>query len=243
MSEEIATPEEKVPDAPRSPYAVLFELEGVAANVRRAEYDALCNLITDGTTPMNVLLYARHCLNRSPAAYLKELLAVLGSKSKDISGLAKEIQNGTSIFLTSDEATLNSQVAAVLEEALSRHMGVLVVTGLPESLAKAALQKWGAPYDRLKVISHATPERRSPDLDDWLRMAKAVALPARQCVALASSQLAVKSALSAGLRCIAVPDEFTSFQDFSGADAVLDAESDWPAAELLETVAPVRPFI
>lgn len=243
MSEETATPEEKKADAPRSPYAVFFELEGAATHVRRAEYDALCNVITDASTPMTALHYARHCLNRSPSAYLKGLLSTLGAKAKDVAALAKEIENGASIFLTSEKATLNPQVAGIVDEALKRHMEVVMVTGCPEALARVALEKWGAPYDRMKVISHSSSDRAAPDLDDWLKAAKSVSLPPRQCVALAGSQLAVKSALSAGMRSIAVPDEFTSFQDFSGADAVLDADSDWSAAELLETVAPVRPFI
>lgn len=243
MSAESATQEEKKTEAPRSPYALFCELEGVIANVRRAEYDALCNVIADGASSMTMKLYVRHCLNRSPSTYLPGLLEALGAKAKDVAGLAKEIENGVSIFLKSADAVVPAPVAAILQEALNRHMDVAIVTGCPEALAKATLEQWGTPYDRLRVITHGSSGRHSPVLDDWLRLAKVLSLPARQCVAVAGSHLSVKSALCAGMRSIAVPDEFTSFQDFSGADVVLDADSEWDAAELLETVAPVRPFI
>lgn len=243
MSADTTTLEEKPIEAPRSPYAVLVELEGVAANVRRAEYEALCNLITDGSTPMNIALYVRHCLNRSPAAYLKSLLAALGSKTKDVAGLAKQIEDGISIYLTSADAKINPRVAELIAEAIRRQMEVVVVTGCAEATAKAALERWGSPYDQLKVFSHAYQDRPSPDLDEWLRAAKSASRPSRQCVALAGSHLAVKAALAATMRCIAVPDEYTEFEDFSGAAAVLDADADGSAAELLLGVAPEMPLI
>ena len=243
MSVENDNQEESAPETPRSPYAMLVELEGVAANVRRAEYEALCNLITDGSTPMNMILYVQHCINRTPKAYLKTLLPALGSKTKDLAGLAKQIEDGVSIYLTSADAQLHPRVAELIAAALERQMDVAFVTGCPEAAAKAALERWGAPYGGLKVHTHTSSERPAPDLDEWLRAAKSISRPARQCVALAGSHLAVKEALAATMRCIAVPDEYTAFEDFSGASVVLDAEVEDPAAALLDSVVPAQPFI
>ena len=45
-------------------------------------------------------------------------------------------------------------------------------------------------------------------------------------VAVVSSQVACKGALTAGASCIVVPDEYTAFQDFGGAMMVLDSLRD-----------------
>ncbi len=50
--------------------------------------------------------------------------------------------------------------------------------------------------------------------------------------------MACKSAMSADLRCVAVPDSFTAFQDFSGADLILESLEPSSARETLNTVFP-----
>ncbi len=55
--------------------------------------------------------------------------------------------------------------------------------------------------------------------------------------------MSAKAALSAGMRCVVVPDEFTVFQDFSGADVILDLESEFDPDELLNMLCPQnKPF-
>ena len=49
---------------------------------------------------------------------------------------------------------------------------------------------------------------------------------------------ACKSAMSADLRCVAVPDDFTSFQDYSGADLILGSLDEMSAREIVNTVFP-----
>ena len=73
-----------------------------------------------------------------------------------------------------------------------------------------------------------------PRADDWLKMLKQCGKERCTLVAVVSSQVACKGALTAGAACIAVPDQFTSFQDFSGAKLVLDSLSDEKPDALLD---------
>ena len=77
-----------------------------------------------------------------------------------------------------------------------------------------------------------------PRADTWLKVAKAMSKSPRQCVAVVSSKAACKSALSSGIRCIVVPDSFTTFQDFGGADGVYDSFEDIPVDEVLDAMFP-----
>ena len=69
-----------------------------------------------------------------------------------------------------------------------------------------------------------------------LKIAKAMSKSPRVCIALVSSMASCKSALSAGMRCVALPDAFTSFQDFGGADVVYEHGDEVAIEELLKTM-------
>ena len=73
-----------------------------------------------------------------------------------------------------------------------------------------------------------------PRADDWLKMLKIAGIEDKTIVAVVSSQLACKGALTAGASVIAVPDQYTAFQDFSGAAFVLDDLGDVKPDVLLD---------
>lgn len=227
----------------RSPYAVLYELEGVAVQARRAEYEALSSVLGDQKLDLSMSAYVRHCLNRAPAAYLPDLLEALGAKKGASNELVEEIQNGVTMYLSSSETEINPHVKQVLEAAVERHMDLAALTAMKEAVARGLLSRWGGMYERTKVHAFEPGTKPFPRADVWIKLAKALMRTPRQCVVLVGSQFSAKAALSSGMRCIAVPDEFTAFQDFSGVDAVLDGEQDMAPAELLDLVAPVQPFI
>jgi beta-phosphoglucomutase-like phosphatase (HAD superfamily) len=73
-----------------------------------------------------------------------------------------------------------------------------------------------------------------PRADSWLKILKKYDKEDATLVAVVSSQTACKGALTAGAACIAIPDAFTAFQDFSGAKIVLDSLADANPDELLD---------
>ena len=76
-----------------------------------------------------------------------------------------------------------------------------------------------------------------PKADDWLKMLKQANIEDKTIVAIVSSQLACKGALTAGASCVVVPDEYTEFQDFSGSMFILDnLSSEKPDAILDHTL-------
>ena len=53
-------------------------------------------------------------------------------------------------------------------------------------------------------------------------------------IAIGSSQIAWEGGLTAGAACIAVPGEYTAFQDYSGAKMVLESLSDVKPQAILD---------
>lgn len=63
-------------------------------------------------------------------------------------------------------------------------------------------------------------KKPAPDIYQWVLTR--LGLPATDCLAIEDSENGLKSALSAGLRCVVTISEYTRGQDFSGANRVLD---------------------
>ena len=223
----------------RSPYTIVFELEGAALAGRQAEYDTLGSLLkTDKKNGLTPSLFIRHCLNRSPAAYLPGLLDALGAKQNSTKSLIEEIEAGIAMFLASPDTGVNAAVASLLSAGQARDIPAVALTAAKESAARGVLDQLGEPFASASMYRPDPVPPVFPRSDTWLKLLKSIKRTPAACVAIVGSQVAAKSALAAGLRCIAIPDQFTAFQDFSGVSAVIDADTEWDAAELLELVVP-----
>ena len=66
--------------------------------------------------------------------------------------------------------------------------------------------------------------KRKPAADIYIYALKDLGVAANECIAFEDSSNGVFAAKAAGLRCIALPNEITSKQDFSGADLVLPSK-------------------
>ena len=102
------------------------------------------------------------------------------------------------------------------------------------------MERLGLTEPQVRLFAFKEEEKGSfPRADVWLKAAKSLSKTARFCVAVTSSQVSAKSALSAGMRCVVAPDSFTNHQDFGGADLILDSWEDMSANEVLDAVVPM----
>jgi beta-phosphoglucomutase-like phosphatase (HAD superfamily) len=235
---EVPPAEQDTAKTKESPFAILFELETIAANGRRAAFEVLKSILAEHNTKLEQAHFSRFCLHPSPDQYLPELLDVLGVKlSAD--KLAEDITSGLVMHLTSGNTSLSKGVAAILNEAKSRGVALGALTALPESSAKNVVKKLGLAEWDISLYSAADEiDEVFPRSDSWLKLAKAIGRSPRRCLVFVSHKMSCRSALAAGMNCVAVPDEFTAFQDFGGADKVLDTLEDVPAQELLAELLP-----
>ena len=86
----------------------------------------------------------------------------------------------------------------------------------------------------IEIINPSEIGEFFPKADDWLKMLKKADIEDKTIVAVVSSQLACKGALTAGASCIVVLDKFTDFQDFSGAMFILDKLNDKDPNHILD---------
>ncbi len=70
------------------------------------------------------------------------------------------------------------------------------------------------------VVSREDVRQSKPHPDIYLEAAKRIGCKPEECIAFEDTQSGVESANGAGITCFAIPNEFTSGQDFSKADGI-----------------------
>jgi len=103
---------------------------------------------------------------------------------------------------------------------LDRKIPVAVASGAPRDEVILKLKRVGL-YPLLeKIVSKSDVRRGKPFPDIYLSAAQKLGLRPGECIAFEDTQYGVESASSAGLACLAVPNEFSERQDFSKAVGV-----------------------
>lgn len=80
------------------------------------------------------------------------------------------------------------------------------------------------------VVTQEDFEKPKPKPDAYLVALERLGLSSARCIAIEDSERGMQAALAAGLRCVAIPGEFTKIQEFSGAARVLGSISELPQA-------------
>jgi HAD superfamily hydrolase (TIGR01509 family) len=111
-----------------------------------------------------------------------------------------------------------------VEEALARlspHFSLTVATNSNREHLDFVLRRFG--IDRFFPVTVARQDYRGakPLPDAFLAAAEKLRLPPARCVVIEDTYKGVMAATSAGMACIAVPNEYTLHNDFSRASLVL----------------------
>lgn len=85
----------------------------------------------------------------------------------------------------------------------------------------------------IDLVGYADDYASYPRADAWLKLVKELEVKAPACIALTTSMVACKAALTAGIRAVAIPDRYTGFQDFGGAHAVAERLEELDIVDLI----------
>jgi beta-phosphoglucomutase-like phosphatase (HAD superfamily) len=226
------------PHVPASIYAVLFQLEDMAVNGRKIAYDVLKKALGELKVDLSLPVFSRYCVSSTPQTYLPAMIEALGVRKASTEKLVDQVTSAIAEQASASNAKLNPGLGKILQLARERNFVIGVITTWPEEVGQTLLAKLGLNDFGARLFSFKDVNKAFPSADIWLKTAKAISIKARRCLVVGGSMAACKSAMSADLRCVAAPDEFTSFQDFSGADLILDSLDQMTAKEIVNTVFP-----
>lgn len=221
------------PALKKRPIALLFELEHSAVDGRTLLFDVCKRLLAEREIELTPALFMTHFQKLSIEKCLDGLLEAVGKKRLSAGKLAAEIADEVKVAFSDKRLKVQSGFTKLIAQAKEENAVFGALTALPQDVADGLVKRLGLDGTLAKVHRAAPEADCFPTADAWLKLAKAVAVPPQGCVVIATNQASCRAALSGGMRPVALPDEFTSFQDFGGADLLLEKLND----EALEAIA------
>ena len=73
------------------------------------------------------------------------------------------------------------------------------------------------------IVTFEDYEKRKPHPESYLLTARKLNISPEECIVIEDSSVGVEAAKRAGMKCIALPNEYTQKQDFHYADLVVDS--------------------
>ena len=204
--------------------ALFFELDSVALGARRIRCEVLAGILREQGVELDEITFAKHALHLDASlSFLPAFLESLGYAGSADQVLQRLLGETTSRLMQKD-AGVNPALVPWLDAARARNATVCAVSLLPtaDEIAKhVGLERWNA-----SLFVPAAIDKPYPHADYWLRAVKSIGKIPLNCLAIVSSAESAKVALSVGMNVVAVPDSFTSFQDFSGVNYLCNSLSD-----------------
>ena len=219
-----------------SPREVLFfELEFVATTGR----DALFNAVKKALAAQGVEVTPVSFSRAGTALRLEQLIAALlagaGKTNVPVEEICAQVAADQKKFFE-ESAQLNKSLPALISEAKARNIEAVAVSPYTKEIAGALMTRLGLDTLGVSLEAFNNTDPLFPRADHWLRMLKTRNQDTLPLISIVSSQIACKGALTAGATCVAVPDAYTGFEDFSGAMIVLETLGGMPAKEIIGMV-------
>ncbi len=219
----------------QSARGLVLEFENIVFAGRQLKYVALERVLQDRNLTLTPIVFSNFALHALSSKAWDELLAALGKKKLSIEKLDQDFKAQYRQALEKNTLRPNPWLEPLLAAAARASVSLGALSNLPAELVPELVERLGL-QGKLEVQAQA--ENGHPTPDGWLKLAKAMALPAQACLALTTEALSCRSALVAGMRCVVLPDAYTSHQDFGGADLVLEDPAQLQIKDLMALMHP-----
>jgi beta-phosphoglucomutase-like phosphatase (HAD superfamily) len=233
MVEEVEMQEDVQEESNTASNGILFlELDNIGYDVRNQMFEQLQKVLKSDGVKLSRVDFCKHALYDTPQKAADSLVNAIDGISMSADDLAAALQKGLDEYYAG-QSQASDIIKAFVESASSRDVMPVVFSMLSGDAMSHLLDQCGVPQDAVEMLSLSDSGDKALRAPVWMRMIRQYEAPVRRCMVVASSSTACKSALSAGMRCIGIPDSFTAFQDFSGAQRIFDSVDEVNAEDLM----------
>lgn len=220
--ENIAHKKEAVAEPER---ALFFELELLAVSGWSFLYESLKEILAKYDVKMTVPLFSRYFATKSPEIGLRTLAADLEKPQLAEPEVAEAVRAGYVAGIR-NAAGARDGLEKLMKDLRGHGILLGALTCMDDVVVVELLAKLGLSQDDIHIMKSEHCGRAAPTAQDWLQLAKQMQASTALCTVAAVSSSSCKAALCAGMRCFAVPDRLTDYQDFGGADFVISSIDD-----------------
>lgn len=203
--------------------AILFDLDGVLVDSEPLHFEAHQKALEHFGIKLALEDYMDFGVAKGDDNLYQKTAEKYGVEidKQEISKLKRQIYRD--IF--AEKGRLIDGIEESLKKFHAEYELALVSSGSKESI-DFVLEKIGLKKYFKVVVTGDDVERVKPFPDIYLKAIKALAFEKEFCVAIEDSVTGIEAAKSAGIKCIAIPNEFTKNQDLSRADAMVEKLED-----------------
>jgi HAD superfamily hydrolase (TIGR01509 family) len=197
-------------------YGVIFDLDGVLIDSEGLYYRAYSEVLKPYGVTVSREEYEDHWIaqgNGPEYIVAKHSLPIAPDEMR-------QLRSPIYLRLLETEVTLMPYV----KEALTRlypHCALTVATNSNREHLDAILRKFGLDGFFPLTVARQDYQQAKPHPDAFLTAAQQLGLAPTQCVVIEDTYKGILAATSAGMACIAVPNDYTRRNDFSRASLIL----------------------
>lgn len=158
---------------------------------------------------------------RHPADFKEDFLKHYDFSYEDFIKIQKRIYHELL-----ESTPLFQRTVSLIKELHKLGITLALTTSSGPDSTKKVLKKSGLENVFKVIITNDYYEKKKPDPEPYRVTAEKLSLEPQDCVVVEDSQVGVESARSAGMKVIAVPNEYTKNQDFSKANIIVDSAND-----------------
>jgi len=200
---------------------VIFDFDGVVIDSEGLWKRAACEILAEFGVAVSAEEYARVWIanGKGPEA------AVVQYKLPMTADEFRKRRAPLVERLVQNEAELIPGARAALER-LSARFPVALATNSASAIVDPVLDKYGLrPYFK-DLLTRERYAKSKPEPDAFVAAAAAIGVAPARCVVIEDAERGVVAARRAGTKCVAVPNEWTKWLDFSQADRVVASLDD-----------------
>jgi len=211
---------------------LVLELEFMLFPGRQLTYEAFSSALKTSQVTLDQTTFSRYCLQRSIEKSLAGLLGASGKKGLAAETIAAKIKKQFDSSLNAASCQPVSGLMALLKKASDNNIKIGLLSFLPEENARRIMER--VPLNQSATCLHVMKKEADdlPTPDSWLSLLKSMDIAPRCAIALVEGATACKSALAVGMCCGVIPDCFTAWQEFTGADFVAENAADLKLNEI-----------
>jgi HAD superfamily hydrolase (TIGR01509 family) len=209
---------------------VVFDLDGVLIDSEGLWHRATNEVLKEWGLSVTAEEYGRDWIGTALGPEFGVVHFKLPIDAEEFRRRRKPIVTG----LVQKEARLMPGAAAAVERLAAR-WPLAVATNSYAAAAEPVLERLGVRPHFRELVTRERYAQAKPAPDAYVAAAAALGAPPRSCVAIEDTPRGIESAAGAGMRTIAVPNEFTRGLDFAQADLVV-AGLDAVTAALVESL-------
>lgn len=214
---------------------LFFELETMGVDGRKTMFNVVQKVMKSKDMDVTPMLFSKCGITARPGAAIQALIDDSGRNLTTGDQLAEQAETAMKKFFA-DEAELNPALPPLIRAAQEKNIQVVALSPWGDEQASALMNKLGLDEMGVELETVDCKDAVFPRADHWLRILKQRDQDLIPVIALVTSVGVCRGAMTAGATVVAVPDDYTSYEDFSGAKMILDSLGDIKPAELLDLV-------